>query len=368
MLKTLINLKKVSKSFHFFYACCLVVFLSFPSYTRVYIFGGDFTQDRETPFIKLIQSAQEGDTIRMAAYKFTDKPIMDELIAAANRGATVRLLKEREIWLRPGSSLEDDGGENPDKYLTAGNAHIIIANTPPHFLQQHAKFISVTGKSGGERAIISTANFCDMDDQKTRTEGKPIYHDFAIDVSDPESIHNLTTVFDADMQGIPTQARAPEFESLASIVWGPDFQRSTFSKMIEEAKKEILIYQQDLQDEDIANKLARAAERGVKVRILMVEKPFGEKHGNKNLTNQTKLVKSSAHVNFVDPSSDPHLYIHAKIMVADGVMYIGSCNMYQPSIDQTRELGVLTRDAEDVGTVMKTFEKDWCYGTPLSVS
>ena len=52
--------------------------------------------------------------------------------------------------------------------------------------------------------------------------------------------------------------------------------------------------------------------------------------------------------------------IHAKVIMIDGKRaLVGSINLTQPSIDENRELSVVTVDPAVVALLEKTFEHDW---------
>lgn len=334
------NTLRLAKKISLIALFLITLFCGLPSYATVYTFP---EEDRRAPFLTAIHSAQK--SIRIAAYRFDDQAIAKALRAAADRGVKITLLKEGNIWRYPTEGLVPNPQDDTCPELKHPN--IRISGTPSCFNQTHSKAVIIDNR----QAIISTANFFDMGSQFDR--------DFAIDILDPLALKDLTQVFDADACDERIVAPVP-----GSIVWGPDHQRSTLLKMINGAQKIIRIYQQDLQDINIARTLVAAARKKVDVRILMMETPFGEKHGNKNLPNQTLLVKAGAKVMFIDTR---YRNIHAKVMIADDEMYMGSCNFYTPSIDETRELGVLTKNPHDIGKVLDTFEADWKQATPLRV-
>ena len=57
---------------------------------------------------------------------------------------------------------------------------------------------------------------------------------------------------------------------------------------------------------------------------------------------------------------DPQLYIHAKIIVADGSKaFVGSENISTQSLDQNRELGILVSDTTVLSKLQSTFQADW---------
>ena len=104
----------------------------------------------------------------------------------------------------------------------------------------------------------------------------------------------------------------------------------------------------------IAQAVAGAARAGVDVRVLMMPFPFSKTKDN-NVPNQELMGQAGAQVGLNTSN-----YIHAKVMIVDGkTMYVGSCNFYTPSLDQTRELGLLTQEAPTIEKVRAVFEHDW---------
>ena len=65
------------------------------------------------------------------------------------------------------------------------------------------------------------------------------------------------------------------------------------------------------------------------------------------------------------PSNGP-LYIHAKVVVADGAsVFLGSQNFSVSSLDYNRELGIITGNPALVGAVSRTVSADFAGATPF---
>jgi phosphatidylserine/phosphatidylglycerophosphate/cardiolipin synthase-like enzyme len=59
------------------------------------------------------------------------------------------------------------------------------------------------------------------------------------------------------------------------------------------------------------------------------------------------------------PDTSAALYIHAKLIVADGARaFVGSQNFSTASLQYNRELGVLTADPVVIAAVQATFNRD----------
>lgn len=141
--------------------------------------------------------------------------------------------------------------------------------------------------------------------------------------------------------------------SLINLYGVPMISGRCFLNSLTQAAKSIRLYQQSIQDDDLAQKIANAAKRGVKVDVLMMPFPFS-KTKDFNIPNQELIQKNGGFV-FLHKKH----YIHAKVMIIDNqLMYVGSCNFYDKSLDNTRELGVLTSDPVQIDFVNKIFDKD----------
>lgn len=292
-------------------------------------------------WLDAINSAKE--SIQMAAYKLSDETIVNAVVNAAKKQVKVDILIQPEIH-KHGQSLNV---ESPIDLLK--NAGIQVYTLSTRFNQAHYKMIIVDGKWG----MVSTGNLDAETFDGVPTISAAPCRDFAITITNPKMLQELAAVFKAD---IADKRISPPLSS--QLVWGPDNQRSVFLRMINSARKSIRIYQQDFTDPGVAQAVAGAARNGVAVEIVMMPFPFS-KTEDKNIPNQD-LIRSAGGKVYLHN----HHYMHAKVVVIDGddadnrLMYVGSCNFYTPSIDQTRELGVLTTDAEQINQVNTVFEGD----------
>ncbi len=78
-----------------------------------------------------------------------------------------------------------------------------------------------------------------------------------------------------------------------------------------------------------------------------------------------KLASGGVHVHLYD--KDASLYIHAKVIVADGQRaFVGSQNLSEASLDYNRELGLITSDPTVVASLGATLSSDFAGGSPYS--
>ncbi|HQS84159.1 MAG: hypothetical protein B7Y25_05610 [Alphaproteobacteria bacterium 16-39-46] len=204
----------------------------------------------------------------------------------------------------------------------------------------------------GRWGLVSTGNLDEESFEGLKSVTAEPCRDFAITITNLEMIKDMQRVFQADIHHedvIPTHPQ---------LVWGPDRQRDVLTKMITSAQKSIRIYQQDFQDVELAKAVEAAAAAGILVEVIMMPYPFSRTKDN-NIPNQDKIRASGGKVYL----HKTH-YIHAKILLIDAenpatrLLCLTSCNFYTPSLEGTRELGVLTRDAEQISQLLEIFEQD----------
>jgi cardiolipin synthase len=293
-----------------------------------------------TPLIAAFKDAKK--SLQISAYKLTDKALIEELGKAAQRGVKVDILVTRDIFKREGEIHPD---ETPLTLLK--EMKINVNQSPEFYAQAHYKLIIVDGLY----ALIGTGNMCkgSFDDSPERKAER----DFWMTVTDNAYLQELTNVFKADFNGVTTDLKA------SLLVWSPDQGRTPFIKLINSAKKNIWVYQQDIEDPEIANALAAAARKKIDVRLMMTPFPFN-KAKDGNAPNQEIIRQAGGKVGFITD----HVVIHAKVMLVDvgeesSKVWLGSTNFYPPSLNNNRELGIITSHAPAIDTISSVFKKDW---------
>jgi cardiolipin synthase len=301
-----------------------------------------FPQAGRALWIDAIGQAEK--SIDIAAYKLSDPQIIDALSKARKKGVKINLLIEPQVF----QHTQSGNAVSPMEQLKA--IGINVHTLSKRFNQAHYKMLIVDDLWG----LISTGNLDTETFDGLREISAEPCRDFAVPVFDASTIKEMKRIFDAD---INDKRIVPEH---ADLVWGPDQQRSTFLRLINSAKKKIWIYQQDFQDVGIAQAVAGAAKSGVDVRVIMMPFPFS-KTEDKNILNQEIMTKAGGQVRLQQTN-----YIHAKVIVVDDQeMYIGSGNFYPASIDQTRELGILIKNTNQIKIITETFTADWGISKPF---
>lgn len=261
------------------------------------------------PVVRAIQRAKR--TIDIAIFRIDRDEIEKALAAAVQRGVKVRALvahtaKNGEEHLR---QLEQ-------RLLEAGT---MVTRTGDNFIRYHGKFMVAD-----DTLHVFGFNFTGVDTLKSRS--------FGVSTKDVSAVREARALFEAD------STRQPFVPKRTSLVVSPENARETLLAFIKGTKKQLLIYDLNLQDPVFMRTLTQLAAAGVDVRVI------GKCKSAKGIN--TRPLKS--------------MRLHVRAMVRDGVRaFVGSQSMRRLELDKRREVGVLITNATVARQIRNTFETDW---------
>lgn len=287
----------------------------------------------ESAITDAINSAQK--SVWLEIYLLSDRKVISALENAANRGLDVRVMLEPHPV----------GGGSPTRtidQLTAAN--IKAQTTNPAFALTHEKGMIIDGTT----AYIMTSNF-------TRSalggysSGGPYPNNREYDIVDTntQDVQAVVAIFNADWNRTTPQLNDP------NLVVSPVNSRNDFTSLINSAHHTLLIEAEEMQDSAIEQAIVSAAQRGVKIQVILPS-PSGSS-GDSNSQGINTIKQGGVQV-----KEDTRLYMHAKIIVVDAQhAFVGSENISTQSLDQNRELGILVSDQGVLNTLEQTFQGDW---------
>jgi phosphatidylserine/phosphatidylglycerophosphate/cardiolipin synthase-like enzyme len=163
----------------------------------------------------------------------------------------------------------------------------------------------------------------------------------------PGAVQAAAAIFDADW----TRGAEPD---PGPLVVSPTNAREQLLALVRGAQVSLDLYAEVLRDPQLLEALAAAAERGVRVRIIVSP--------SEDFAAEMEELTASG----VDIRLSSSLYVHAKLIVADGERaFIGSQNLSATSLDQNRELGIIVDDPVNLARLTRTFAIDFRAATPL---
>jgi phosphatidylserine/phosphatidylglycerophosphate/cardiolipin synthase-like enzyme len=266
-------------------------------------------------------------SIWLEMYLLTDASIIQALENAAHHKVAVRVMLEPTPY---------GGGSTQDVFDELRLAGITVKPTSPNFALTHEKGMVIDSNT----AFIMSCNF-------TYSALNGTNREYGVIDTLAQDVQSVTDIFNADWN-----RTLPRITN-ASLVVSPTNSRTALTALIANAKKTLILEEEEMFDSRIQQALVSAAQRGVSIQIILPTPYAGESDSN---AGSISILKKGG----VQVREDPELYIHAKMIVADDVQaFVGSENISAASLDGNRELGVLLTEKDIVTTLQKTFQQDW---------
>jgi cardiolipin synthase A/B len=280
--------------------------------------------DDIAPVLTMIRGAST--SVDLAMYELDDKQIEAALAADEARGVAVRVILS--AGYKGASSTV-----NVAAYDFLQEHGVPVRWSPAYFSLTHEKSLVVDG----DRALIMTFNLTATYYSTSR--------DFGIVDSDPRDVGAMEKTFGADWRGGEADAR----DNGDDLIWSPGSEPALLS-IINGAQHTLDIYNEEMDDADVTRALIEAAQRGVAVSVVMT---------NDGEWNTAFEELATAGVDVRTFSADAALYIHAKVIIADGARaFVGSENFSAGSLYANRELGILLTDPTVISSLTRTFAAD----------
>ncbi len=292
--------------------------------------------DGTPPILSRIENAKT--SVDLVMYALDDTQVEQALGAAVARGVKVRVLLN-------GGYYDTKEPANDASYAALQKVGVPVEWTPTSFALTHQKTLVLDGND----ALIMTFNL----QTKYYTTGR----DFAVDDTDSNDVAAIEKTFDADWEG------TPQNEGIAGqgddLVWSPGSEDEMLY-LINSATSTLKIYNEEMDDTDITNALVAAAKRGVQVQVDMTY-ATDWRPAFTQLENGGVEVRTFA-------SSSKIIYIHAKMILADGArVFLGSENFSDSSLNKNRELGLVLTSPMIIGQLNATFDSDWVRARPFVI-
>ena len=262
-----------------------------------------------SPVVGAIQRARR--TIDVAIFRTDREEIEKALGAAVQRGVRVRVLVAHT----------NRGGETrlrklEQRLLEAGAT---VSRTGDDFLRYHGKFLVAD-----ETLHLFGFNFTRIDMIKSRS--------FGVSTKDASAVREAKALFEAD------SSRQPFVPKRTHLVVSPENARESLLTFVKGAKRQLLIYDVNIQDRIFIKLLEQQAAAGVDVRVI------GKCKGCKSIN--VRPLRS--------------MRLHVRAMVRDGARaFVGSQSLRRLELEKRREVGIIVTDQTIVGELLEIFEKDW---------
>jgi hypothetical protein len=288
----------------------------------------------ESAIYSFVSSATS--SIDVTIYELKDTTLENDLVSREKAGVDVRVILDQA------QKTYNTAAYN---LLTAGGVGVTYSSTA--FTYTHQKTITVNN----DESYISTGNF--------DTTYYATSRDYGVFDTDPNDVAAIVAVFNADYA--KTSITPSDGDDL---VWSPTDSQTRLLALINGAQHSLDIEQEEFSDTAIVNAIVAAENRGVTVRVV-VEDPS-------SYTSELNEI-TAAGGKVTGYSSTTGFYIHAKAIVADygtstAKVFVGSENFSANSLNDNRELGLITTDPGVLSGVESTFSGDFSGSSANKVS
>ena len=263
----------------------------------------------------------------MEMYLLTDGATVDALVARRRAGVDVRVILEPHPYQADGA--------NDDAFARLAAAGVLVAWASPRFALTHAKFAVVDHA----RLLVLTLNL-------TRS-GLAGNREYAVVDDDARDVAAAEAVVAADLAGVAPGG------ALGRLLASPTSTRPAVAMAVARATRAVTVEMEELSDVALVDALADARARGCAVSVAL---PGA---GTSAATNEAarRLAAGGVVVRLVDAPQ-----VHAKAIVADDWLYLGSANLTTASLDANREVGLALRDPDALRLVARTVADDLARG------
>jgi phosphatidylserine/phosphatidylglycerophosphate/cardiolipin synthase-like enzyme len=266
-------------------------------------------------------------SLALEMYLLTDGATIDALVARRRAGVDVRVVLEPHPYQADGA--------NDDAFARLSAAGVLVAWASPRFALTHAKLAVVDGA----RLVVLTLNL-------TRA-GLAGNREYAVVDDDARDVAAAAALVAGDLAGVaPTEVGG-------RVLASPTSTRPALAAAITRATRAVAVEMEELSDAAIVAALAAARARGCTVSVALP----GAEASPATTDAARRLVGAGVEVSLVDAPQ-----VHAKAVVADGWLYVGSANLTTASLDANREVGLALTDASSVRLVAATIADDLARG------
>ena len=314
------------------------------------------------------------DRLLVGGYTWTSRPATDALVAAAERGVTVRVLLDAD----PVGGRSAASARALDQLVAANVSVRLLGGERPRYAFHHAKYAIAD-----DRALVTTENW------KPSGTGGHSNRGWGVVVQQKAVVSRLAALFRTDSEAVdarPWEAIRADESTVAAgratesyptrfppstvpvdrvrLLVAPDNVEREVVHVIDSATDSIDVLQVSVgsRQHPFVRALVRAAERGVRVRLLLSGASYVQRENRDLAERLNDLGRERAlpiEARVVDPRSRFGV-VHAKGVVVDrDRVLVGSVNWNNNSVRNNREV-LVDLSGEAVGQYFtRVFRADW---------
>jgi phosphatidylserine/phosphatidylglycerophosphate/cardiolipin synthase-like enzyme len=267
------------------------------------------------PILAAIRKARK--CIQILIFRLDRTEIEKALVEAVERGVAVQVLVANT----------NRGGDKILRRFEMRSLErgITVTRTADDLVRYHGKMLIIDGKE----LLLMAFNFTHLDISLSRS--------FAISTTNKALVAEAVRLFECDSK------RTPYTAENKNLVVSPANAREQLTAFIRGAKKQLLMYEMKISDNDFVKLLNEKISQGVDVRV----------------------IGSTSNKGSTLPSRKLPMRLHTRGIIRDGrSVFLGSQSLRKLELEARREIGVIVHDAKIAKQMIGIFDKDWSGATP----
>jgi phosphatidylserine/phosphatidylglycerophosphate/cardiolipin synthase-like enzyme len=271
--------------------------------------------DGVAPLLEALDSARR--RLDLYVFRLEDRRVADALQRAVRRGVAVRALVAHTRR----------GGKAPLRKLEARlrAMRVEVSRSDDDLQRYHGKMAIVDDR----QLLVLGYNFTRRDMEASRS--------FGLVLEDKRVIAQARAMYEADFA---QRAYVPEH---GALVVSPYNSRAVLGRLIQQARRQLLIYDKRLSDELMLSLIEKQARAGVEVRVI---------------GSVRRRLKGVAAARFRGR-------LHVRAIIQDGRrLFVGSQSLRQAELDARREIGAIVSTGREVARALRVFQQDWVKSHP----
>jgi len=266
--------------------------------------------DGPAPLLQALDSAKR--TLDLYVFRLDDRRVSDALERAVRRKVAVRALVAHT---RRGGAFALRKLESRLRKIG-----VDVSRSDNDLQRYHGKMAIIDDR----RLLVLGYNFTRRDMEHSRS--------FGLILEDKRVIAQAREMYEADFK---RRAWVPD---RGALVISPFNSRAVLARLIQQARRQILIYDKRLSDEMMLRLIEKQAKAGVEVRVI---------------GTMRRHLKGVAAAPF--PGR-----LHVRAIIQDGRrLFVGSQSLRQAELDERREIGAVVSTDREVARALRVFQTDW---------
>jgi cardiolipin synthase A/B len=270
--------------------------------------------DGLAPILNAIKRARKA--VDIVIFRFDLDAVEEALTKAVGRGVVVRAL----------IAHTNRGGASKLRKLESRllKAGVTLSRTADDMVRYHGKLLVIDRC----QAFVLGFNYTRQDVEKSRSLG--------LVTRNPKVVRDILKIIDADHNRTDLKIKSTR------VVVSPENARERLTAFIKRARRELLIYDMNVSDDELIALLKEKAESGVTIKVLGTV----EKKWEPELAWRVRPFTA--------------MKLHVRCLIRDRqAAFVGSQSLRKLELDERREVGLITKDRRVVSQITATFAADW---------